>query len=396
MALAPKHRVQEHPPLSLYIHIPWCIRKCPYCDFNSHTTGGKELPETLYVQKLLEDFQSEAQWFQNRSIQSIFIGGGTPSLFSPAALQTLLEGLNKHQAFRKDIEITLEANPGTFEQQKFHDFYAIGINRLSVGIQSFNEQHLKQLGRIHDPKQAIQAVSMANQAGFENINIDIMHGLPQQSIEQMQEDLRQGIRLDTPHLSWYQLTIEPNTEFYSRPPALPEDEVLWEMTHLGQSILKTAGFTHYEVSAYAKPDHASQHNLNYWTFGDYIGIGAGAHGKLTDISKGIITRRWKKRQPTAYLNVIMAKDFSAGESIIDTSQLPFEFLMNAFRLNEGFSIELFEKRTYRSFQDIHPHFQIAKDKNLLTITDSWIKPTELGQRYLNNLLEIFLDLDLAT
>ena len=380
----------ELPPLSLYIHIPWCIRKCPYCDFNSHKAGD-QIPEEDYVSQLLIDFQQDIEWVQHREIQSIFFGGGTPSLMSPQVLDKLLKGLQQHIHFKNDIEITLEANPGTFEQKKFADFYALGIHRLSIGIQSFNQQHLNTLGRVHDQQQARQAIDMAKKAGYKNFNLDLMHGLPNQSWEQAFSDLHQAIRFEPNHISWYQLTIEPNTEFFKRPPKLPEDQTLWDIFEKGQQVLEENGYEQYEISAYAQKGRASQHNLNYWQFGDYIGIGAGAHSKITNLSSPSLptmVRRWKLRQPTSYLS---SSTFIAGENVIDLPQRPLEFLMNALRLKTGFSTSLFESRTGCLIDSIKQPLKQGIQKGLLYQNHNTIAPTPMGRQYLNNTLELFLE-----
>ncbi|MFZ2320426.1 MAG: radical SAM family heme chaperone HemW, partial [Pseudomonas sp.] len=288
------------PPLALYIHIPWCVRKCPYCDFNSHA-AGPTLPEQEYVDALLADLDADLGRVHGRQLSSIFFGGGTPSLFSAAALGRLLAGVEQRIGFAADIEITLEANPGTFEQAKFQAYRQLGINRLSIGVQSFQADKLKALGRIHDGDEAIRAADMARAAGFDNFNLDLMHGLPDQSIEDALSDLRIAIAQQPTHLSWYQLTMEPNTVFWSQPPTLPEDDTLWDIQEAGQQLLAEHGYLQYEVSAYARAGRQAQHNLNYWSFGDFIGIGAGAHGKLSSPS-GQIVRTWKTRLPKDYLD----------------------------------------------------------------------------------------------
>ena len=274
------HTPSNLPPLALYIHIPWCVKKCPYCDFNSHAVRG-EIPEAQYVKAVLADLEREKNAAQGRPISSIFIGGGTPSLFTAKGISDILHGADKIVPFAPDIEITMEANPGTFERERFAGFQAAGVNRLSIGVQSFNDQHLAQLGRIHSGTEAIAAIESARKLGFEHLNIDLMHGLAKQSPEQALHDLRTAIVLGNDHLSWYQLTIEPNTEFHARPPTLPDIDTLWDIQQEGQALISAAGFTQYEISAYAKPSSQARHNINYWQFGDYFGIGAGAHGKLS-------------------------------------------------------------------------------------------------------------------
>nr|MCH9769438.1 radical SAM family heme chaperone HemW [Gammaproteobacteria bacterium] len=288
-------------PLSLYIHIPWCVKKCPYCDFNSHPQRSENLPEADYCQALLVDLQAQQSYIQDRPIQSIFIGGGTPSLFSAEAYHKLFTGIHRYAQLDPACEITLEANPGTFEQQRFKNYFQLGINRLSIGIQSFNNAMLKKLGRIHNADEATRAVEIAKQAGFKNINIDLMHGLPEQSTTQALQDLQQGLDLKTSHLSWYQLTLEPNTYFYQHRPALPQDELIDKMQTQGQALLHQHGFNQYEVSAFAHDKQYCLHNLNYWQYGDYLGIGAGAHGKITDLSTKKITRVWSVKHPKVYL-----------------------------------------------------------------------------------------------
>ncbi|KEA65195.1 Radical SAM family enzyme, similar to coproporphyrinogen III oxidase, oxygen-independent, clustered with nucleoside-triphosphatase RdgB [Marinobacterium lacunae] len=377
------------PPLSLYVHIPWCVRKCPYCDFNSHAVRSEQLPETEYVEALLEDLDSELAAAADRPLQSIFIGGGTPSLFSASAIDRILAGVNKRLAFVDDIEITMEANPGTFERERFADYRKAGVNRLSIGIQSFNDAALKALGRIHCADEAIAAASAAREI-FPELNLDLMHGLPGQSPEGALADLAQAIELAPDHLSWYQLTIEPNTEFYSRPPTLPMDEALWEIQERGQARLADAGYRQYEVSAYAKPGHQARHNLNYWQFGDYIGIGAGAHGKLSEPTPcGLrIIRRHKMRQPAAYMDPARR---IAGDEVVAKEDQPFEFMMNALRLVDGVDIDLLTERISVDICDIYPIMQEARNKGLLEETDTKIIPSTHGRLFLNDLLALFLE-----
>lgn len=374
------------PPLSAYIHIPWCVRKCPYCDFNSHA-AGPELPEDAYVQALLADLAADRQHVHGRRLTSIFFGGGTPSLFSASALGRILEGLEREVGFENDIEITLEANPGTFEQAKFADYRALGINRLSIGVQSFQADKLKALGRIHDGDEAVRAADMARRAGFDNFNLDLMHGLPDQSVADALADLEQAIALAPTHLSWYQLTMEPNTVFWSQPPELPEDDALWEIQEAGQARLAQAGYLQYETSAYARDGLRARHNLNYWTFGDFLGIGAGAHAKLSS-PEGRILRTWKTRLPKDYLNP--AKAFQAGERVLEAADLPFEFMMNALRLVNGVPAELFEQRTGLSLQAIAEACREARAQGLLAEDEERLRPSERGQLFLNDLLQQFL------
>ena len=374
------------PPLALYIHIPWCVRKCPYCDFNSHA-AGPTLPEEEYVDALLADLDADLQHVHGRPLTSIFFGGGTPSLFSDRALGRLLEGVERRVAFAGDIEITLEANPGTFEQAKFKGYRALGINRLSIGVQSFQEAKLKALGRIHNGDEAIRAADMARAAGFDNFNLDLMHGLPQQSIEDALFDLRTAIAQAPTHLSWYQLTMEPNTVFWSQPPTLPEDDLLWDIQEAGQALLAAEGYAQYEVSAYAQPGKQARHNLNYWTFGDFLGIGAGAHAKLST-PDGRIQRTWKTRLPKDYLDP--AKAFQAGERLLTADELPFEFLMNVLRLSEGAPAELFSQRTGLPLQQLERSRREAERQGLLQADHTRLVATAKGQLFLNDLLQQFL------
>ncbi|QNH07187.1 radical SAM family heme chaperone HemW [Pseudomonas sp. B11D7D] len=374
------------PPLALYIHIPWCVRKCPYCDFNSHAAGPM-LPEEEYVDALLADLDIDLQHAHSRPLTSIFFGGGTPSLFSDRALGRLLEGVERRIAFAPDIEITLEANPGTFEQAKFKGYRSLGINRLSIGVQSFQEAKLKALGRIHNGDEAIRAADMARAADFDNFNLDLMHGLPEQSIEDALFDLRTAIAQAPTHLSWYQLTMEPNTVFWSQPPELPEDDLLWDIQEAGQALLAAEGYAQYEVSAYAQPGKQARHNLNYWTFGDFLGIGAGAHAKLST-PDGRILRTWKTRLPKDYLDP--AKAFQAGERLLQADELPFEFLMNVLRLSEGAPAELFSQRTGLPLQQLEQARREAERLGLLQADDTRLVATAKGQLFLNDLLQQFL------
>ncbi|WP_161866064.1 radical SAM family heme chaperone HemW [Pseudomonas yangonensis] len=374
------------PPLALYIHIPWCVRKCPYCDFNSHA-AGPTLPEEEYVDALLADLDVDLRHVHGRPLTSIFFGGGTPSLFSDRALGRLLAGVERRVAFAPDIEITLEANPGTFEQAKFKGYRALGINRLSIGVQSFQQDKLKALGRIHDGNEAIRAADMARAAGFDNFNLDLMHGLPEQSIEDALFDLRTAIAQAPTHLSWYQLTMEPNTVFWSQPPVLPEDDLLWDIQEAGQALLAAEGYAQYEVSAYARPGKQARHNLNYWTFGDFLGIGAGAHAKLST-PDGRIQRTWKTRLPKDYLD--RSKAFQAGERVLEADELPFEFLMNVLRLSEGAPAELFTQRTGLPVRQLDQARREAERLGLLQADDTRLVATAKGQLFLNDLLQLFL------
>ncbi|WP_281645311.1 radical SAM family heme chaperone HemW [Parendozoicomonas sp. Alg238-R29] len=380
------------PPLSLYIHVPWCIRKCPYCDFNSHQADKAQnneghLPEQQYVRTLLNDLTQEAEIVQGRELHSIFIGGGTPSLLSPESYEQLFSGLKEQLTFSSGMEITMEANPGTFEQERFNGFRNVGINRLSIGIQSFDDKCLKELGRIHSGDEAQRAMAMARAAGFENINLDLMHGLPGQSEAMAMDDLAKAIALKPEHLSWYQLTVEPNTVFWTKPPKLPEDDTLWSIQENGQAFLAKHGYQQYEVSAYSQEGKQSRHNLNYWQFGDFIGIGAGAHGKITDLTTGTIRRNWKTRLPADYLNP--EKSFLAGERLLEKDELPLEFMMNALRLRNGVATELYEQRTGLPLKDLESSLIKLRSLELMVNNPERIQPSEKGSLFLNELLEHF-------
>ncbi|MFI4919049.1 MAG: radical SAM family heme chaperone HemW [Legionellales bacterium] len=371
--------------LSLYIHIPWCIRKCPYCDFNSHKASAV-LPEQNYVRALIADLKEDLTHFPPRELSSIFIGGGTPSLFSAEAFNSLFTELRLLIPFAADIEITMEANPGAVEQQRFNDYRQTGINRLSLGIQSFNPTHLKALGRVHDDKQAHKAVDTARNAGFNNLNLDIMHGLPNQSIAQGLEDLTTALAHQPEHLSWYQLTIEPNTVFYKKNPPLPSEDDAFLLEEQGFLQLEQAGLKRYEISAFAKTGQQARHNLNYWLFGDYFGIGAGAHGKHSTANG--IQRTWKHRQPKDYLNE--EKPFLAGLETVKEDELPFEFMLNTTRLEQPIALDLFTRTTGLDLNLLLPKMKIAQTKNLLSLTDTHWQVTPLGRRFTNDLQSLFL------
>jgi len=376
-------------PLALYIHIPWCEKKCPYCDFNSHL-ARTEVDEIAYVSALLDDLQHDVSTYREqiagRSLSSIFIGGGTPSLFSAESYALLLNGVKKIIDLAHTIEITSEATPGSSEVSKFTGFKQAGINRLSIGVQSFNAQHLSALGRIHNPNDAINAARYAKQAGFENFNLDIMFGLPKQTLEQSINDVTQAIDLSPSHLSCYQLTIEPNTLFHHNPPITPNDEMLWDMQSAIQGQLKSAGYQQYEVSAYAQTQQC-KHNVNYWQFGDYLGIGAGAHSKLSN-QDGSLTRLWKIKHPNNYLKP--DKAYIGGIDIIQGPQIVFEFMMNALRLNDGFSSELFEQRTQLSINDIKEALSRHESLGLINISNNQIKPSDRGHQLLDSMLQDYL------
>jgi oxygen-independent coproporphyrinogen-3 oxidase len=385
---------QVLPPLSLYVHLPWCVKKCPYCDFNSHT--GQEIPEAAYLAQLKQDLLADKVYAEGRALRSIFFGGGTPSLMSTGFYQDLLQFVRQHLKIKPDTEITLEANPGTTEAAKFAGYREAGINRLSLGVQSFQPAYLEKLGRIHSGADAIRAVEQAQQAGFDNFNLDLMHGLPGQDVSAALADLQQAIELAPTHLSWYQLTIEQNTEFYRHPPVLPEDEALWEIQQAGVSLLQDAGFFQYEVSAYARPGRQAQHNLNYWEFGDYLGIGAGAHGKVTQIidDQLRIQRYRKTRLPKDYLNASYnlqpQPSLRIGEEIIVPQDLPFEFMMNALRLTSGVPERLFQQRTSLSLSGIAP--VLAKLRKQGLMQEAKLATTEKGLLFLNDVLAEFAEI----
>lgn len=377
-------------PLSLYIHIPWCVEKCPYCDFNSHKLKA-EIPEYDYVSALIKDLDDDIARFNlnNRNLLSIFIGGGTPSLFSPQAITRLLDEVKKRFVCDASLEVTLEANPGTVEADKFNGFANAGVTRLSIGVQSFASDKLIKLGRIHDSDQAIRAAKLAKQAGIKSFNLDLMHGLPNQSLDNALDDLKTAIALNPDHLSWYQLTIEPNTAYYSKPPKLPEDEVLWDIQERGVAMLQTAGYQQYEISAYSQKEKQCRHNLNYWRFGDYLGIGCGAHGKITDAAGQKIYRTVKVKHPKGYLT----KDRPALDqlSIVEHDELPFEYMMNRLRLREPFSLAHYQGATGLSAEPLAKLLSQHQDKGLMAFNDQQWQVTELGHRYLNDLLASFLE-----
>ncbi len=370
------------PPISLYIHYPWCVKKCPYCDFNSHEGD----PQDDYIAALIRDLDCDLKYLQNRQIHSIFIGGGTPSLMSVNDVKELFKGLRQKLSIPKNIEITLEANPGTFDANKFAQFKEVGINRLSIGVQSFNNKNLEFLGRIHSAEEAIQAIKEAQKVGFDNINIDLMYGLKDQTTELCMEDLSCAIALQPSHISFYQLTLEANTLFVKYPPKLPAEDNIWEMGEKGAALLQNNGFGQYEISAYGKTP--SQHNINYWEFGDYIGIGAGAHGKITDIKAKKVFRSLKPKSPRDYLNQFQHNDSESSIKVVDN--ITFEFMLNSLRLKDGFNVELFETRTGQPFQVLSSKLDKAIDLDLIQIQKKWIKPTTKGFNFLNELQEIFL------
>jgi len=380
----------EQPPLSLYVHVPWCIRKCPYCDFNSHAVKS-DIPEQAYVDALCQDFEIEAARLRQKSssISSIFIGGGTPSLLSAKAYERLLSHIDSVLGIDSAAEITLEANPGTAEAERFREYREVGINRLSIGIQSFNEAHLKTLGRIHSGNDARRAIEYCIRAGFDNFNLDLMHGLPQQTEGEALEDIATALAFEPTHLSWYQLTIEPNTEFFSKPPLLPAEGRLDTIQEEGLQALESGGYRRYEVSAFCLPDKESRHNLNYWLFGDYLGIGAGAHGKLTQPDDNLILRTRKKKQPDHYLANELSR--TAEAKAVAPEDRPLEFLLNGLRLVQGFSIQEFEARTGVTFSQIGKRVEYLSSQELLCVDNGRVRATEHGYRVLNSLLEEFIE-----
>ncbi len=376
--------MRKLPPLSLYIHIPWCVQKCPYCDFNSHALKG-EVPHDDYVAHLLADLDADLHLVGGRSVGTIFIGGGTPSLLSSEAMQNLLDGVRARLPLDANAEITMEANPGTVEADRFSGYQRAGVNRISIGVQSFDAQKLERLGRIHGPDEATRAAHLATGLNLRSFNLDLMHGLPDQTLEEALDDLRQAIALNPPHLSWYQLTIEPNTMYASRPPPLPDDDALWDIFEQGDQLLTAAGYQQYETSAYAKPGYQCQHNLNYWRFGDYLGIGCGAHGKLTQ-PDGQILRTVKTKHPRGY----MQGRYMDKQHPVETEDLPFEFFMNRFRLLEAAPREEFGLYTGLDESVIRAQLDEAITKEYLVETATHWQITGKGKLFLNSLLELFL------
>lgn len=394
-----------HPlPLSLYIHYPWCVQKCPYCDFNSHDfKPGVDLvsQEQAYLQALVKQLESILPMIWGRPIQSIFFGGGTPSLMSVEGLDWLMSQLRALLGFGSDIEITLEANPGTVDEAKFTGFRQAGINRLSIGIQSFNADHLKALGRIHNDHQAWSAIEAAKLAGFDNFNLDLMFALPGQTLEQASQDVAQALSAQPNHISHYQLTLEPNTPFYRQPPVLPDEDLAWDMQLACQQQLKQAGYEHYEVSAYAKPGQQSRHNLNYWTFGDYIGLGAGAHGKLTLPQTAEIWRSQMPASPGAFVHLLDkpadpttrpggSPSYGRWHTVAE-NEVTFEFMLNALRLQHGFDLDLFNARTGLDLDLIKSKLAQMVEENWIIRTENQLELTPQGQKYLNSLIELFLE-----
>ena len=375
------------PPLALYIHLPWCLKKCPYCDFNSHAVPTAGLPEQAYIAALLADLEAALPLVWGRTVHSIFLGGGTPSLFSPTAIDQLLGALRARVRLEADCEVTLEANPGTFEKDRFRAFRAAGVTRLSIGVQSFSDDSLKTLGRVHDRAQAIAAVEEAAQA-FDTFNLDIMYALPGQDLVALKKDMALALTLAPPHVSIYHLSIEPNTYFAKFPPQLPEDDTAYEMLDLITEMTGQAGLQRYEVSAYARPGHPCRHNLNYWKFGDYLGLGAGAHSKLSFAHR--VVRQVRFREPALYLEKALAGAFVAQETQVSRSDLPFEFMLNALRLKDGFALQLFAERTGLPMTAIEKELQLAQEKGWLERDLTTVRPSVHGYDFLNDLQSLFL------
>ncbi len=379
------------PPLSLYVHLPWCVRKCPYCDFNSHEGRGA-LPFEPYVDALLADLDFDLPLVWGRPVHSVFFGGGTPSLFPAAAIDRFLQGASSRLRFAPGCEITLETNPGTAEHGRFEHYRAAGVNRLSFGIQSFDDGCLQRLGRIHDSAEADAAVKLAQDAGFDNINLDLMYALPGQDLAMAEHDLARAFALQPAHVSHYQLTLEPNTVFAARPPqGLPDEDAGWDMQERCQALLREAGYAQYEVSAYARPGRQCAHNLNYWRYGDYLGIGAGAHGKLTLGHEQSILRRWKHKHPTRYLAAAGGVEAIGGDDRIEPARRPFEYMLNVLRLVEGFALTDFEARTGLPRSAIEGALRQAYARGWLEREGERIRPTELGRRFTNDVMTLFLD-----
>jgi putative oxygen-independent coproporphyrinogen III oxidase len=376
------------PPLSLYVHLPWCVRKCPYCDFNSYEARGV-LPDLDYTKALLRDLRSELPFAQGRAIESVFLGGGTPSLFSGAAITRLLDGLRAEALLDADAEITLEANPGAVDAARFTAFREAGVNRLSIGIQSFRDERLRALGRVHDAAEAQAAVVTARTAGFENVNLDLMYGLPGDDVAGAVADLERAIALAPAHLSWYQLTLEPNTAFERRPPALPDDDVVARIEEQGRALLAAHAYERYEVSAYAKSGRRCVHNLNYWQFGDYLGVGAGAHGKITLPANGVIARRAKARNPRTYQLRAATAEAVTEERVTTRSQAAIEYLMNALRVLEGTPVDMFEARAGQPVAAIASARAAATARGWLGREPDRLQATAAGIDSLNRLLELF-------
>jgi len=380
------------PPLSLYIHIPWCVRKCPYCDFNSHEVRDA-VPEQAYVEALIADLEQDLPLVWGRAVESIFIGGGTPSLFSPQAIDRVLGAVRARLTLTPGAEITLEANPGTVDQARFRGFREAGVNRLSLGIQSFQPALLHAIGRIHDDRQAFAAVNAAREAGFDNLNLDLMFGLPGQDIEAALSDLRAAVALQPAHLSWYELTLEPNTWFHRHPPARPDEDSRWNMQQSGAALLRDSGYRRYEVSAYARSGRECRHNLNYWRFGDYLGIGAGAHAKLTDAAARTVTRYAKTRHPRAYLETVRRGERIDVATPLSAQDALLEFAMNALRLDAGFTVDEYQSATGLPFSTAAGPLETSIAHGLIEREGDVIRASTLGRRYLDELLQYWMTED---
>jgi len=382
-------RFTAYPPLSLYVHFPWCIKKCPYCDFNSHAVRD-EIPESRYLDTLITELEQRVPDIWGRPVESIFFGGGTPSLLSADGMDRLLGKIRALVKLEPDAEVTLEANPGAVDQARFAAYHACGINRLSIGIQSFTDKHLQTLGRVHNSQQAFAACEAAQSAGFTNFNIDLIHGLPEQSADDAITDIETALSLAPTHLSYYQLTIEPNTLFAAKPPLLPDDDALWEIQQHGKQRLHDAGFEQYEVSAYAASGRQCRHNLNYWRFGDYLGIGAGAHSKLTFPADNSIVRHSNIKHPDAFMRATDCEQRTQTQQLVAPVDTRLEFMMNALRLNEGFAAEEFENHCGEPLSVLHKQLGHAESLGLLTRDITRVTPTADGLRMLNSLLQLFL------
>lgn len=373
-------------PVCLYVHVPWCVKKCPYCDFNSHALKA-ELPEAAYVDALLADLETECEAIASKTLDSVFIGGGTPSLLSPDSVARLIEGIRERVALSPGCEITLEANPGTAEIGRFSGFRQAGVNRLSIGVQSFDDDLLVAIGRIHDGRQARAAAEMAKAADFDSLNLDLMYALPGQTVEQARSDIDAALELEPTHLSYYQLTLEPNTLFFRQPPELPPEDAAWQMSQQGIARIQACGYQRYEISAFARAGFECRHNLNYWRFGDYVGIGAGAHGKLTDVTRGEIRRTLKHRHPRAYINAARDRSFELKRETLGRDTLPLEFMMNALRLTAGFDTALFTARTGVPLAELSS--ALAEAADLIENIGGVVKPTALGLQFLDDLVLLF-------
>jgi oxygen-independent coproporphyrinogen-3 oxidase len=388
------------PPLSLYVHMPWCVKKCPYCDFNSHGLRSEPPPYSDYIDHLLADLDADRADFAGalegrpgicRPLISVFFGGGTPSLFAPELIARLLDGVRERLPLAADAEITLETNPGTVEHGRFDGYLAAGVNRISFGVQSFDDDKLKRLGRIHSAGEAEAAVKSAQDAGYANINLDLMYALPQQTLDGALADVERAVALAPTHISHYQLTLEPNTAFAANPPPLPDDDHAWAMQEACEARLAAAGYGQYEISAYAQPGRRCVHNLNYWQFGDYLGIGAGAHGKLSDAASGQIHRRWKTRGPRAYLEAAGGPGRIGGDNVVAVNELPFEYMLNALRLVDGVPMAAFAERTGLPPERIAAALAAARQRGWLHDDPQRLHTTALGQRFLNDVIGVFLD-----